>query len=78
MNLEDVIKEMPEKSVGVQWLSKCASGFKSKKRPSEHCEVSFVTDAINPSYAFGKSDKVCAIIWLDKKEFKAAMERLGG
>lgn len=76
MNLEDVIKTMPYDSVGVQWLSECLTNIRQKKKPTEHHEVSFVTEAIDAGFAFGKSDKICAIVWMDKGEFKKAVDKL--
>lgn len=76
MNLADVIKLMPDSAVGVQWLSDCAVSFKEKKRPSLHCEVTFATDAIDPSFGVMKHEKICAIVWLDRKEFSEAVKKI--
>ena len=77
MKLEDLLKAIPDEKIGMQFMNQCVTSAKLKKKPHEHCELTIVTDAVNPNFLMGKSGKVGILLWIDKEAFEAA-KRQGG
>jgi hypothetical protein len=78
MKLEDLLRKIPEEKAGIQILSQCLVGIKEKRRPNIHSEVTFVSDAVTPMFALGKSDKVGIVLWIDKDAYNEAIKKQGG
>lgn len=74
MKLEDLLREIPEDKTRIQILSQCLVGIKQKQRPNKHVEMTIVTDAVTPEFAFGESDKIGIVLWIDKDAYAKAIE----
>lgn len=74
MKLEDLLREIPEEKTGIQILSQCLVSINQKKRPNKHVEITMATDAVTPEFAFGRSDKIGIVLWIDKDAYAKAIE----
>jgi len=77
MKLEDILKNIPDDKIGMQFMSQCVIGARLKKKPHEHCELTMVTEEVTPNFLMGKSDKVGILIWIDKDAFEVAKRQEG-
>ena len=77
MKLEDLLRKIPEEKTGIQNLSQCLVSIKGRKRPNTHSEITFVSDAVTPLFALGKSDKIGIIVWIDKDSYAEAIQQGG-
>lgn len=76
MNLTDILKEVGNDDIKLQFLSNSTVAVKDKKKTND-TEVTFATDRVNSNEVFnGYPNKVGIVVWVDRLVWDSAIECL--
>ena len=75
-SLIEFLEAVGLENVTVQPLHQCITGVAMERKGG--AKVSFLTNEITPSDAFGEMKRTAFIVWLDAKKFDAALEKTKG
>jgi hypothetical protein len=72
--ISELISEIGNDDIAIQFLTVCATGIKTKKNGES--TVTFITDAINATDVATDSGKVGIIVWADRDSYDKAVVKL--
>ncbi|EOJ8425719.1 hypothetical protein ACM43E_001052 [Escherichia coli] len=75
-SLIEFLEAVGLENVTVQPLNQCITGVAMERKGG--AKVSFLTNEITPSDAFGEMKRTAFIVWMDAKKFDAALEKTKG
>lgn len=74
-SLTEVLVEIGDKNIGVQFLQNCISKCRTVKKVTE---VSFLTQEMTPNDVMtGASKKLGIVLWVGVDDYEEAVKRLG-
>lgn len=72
--LTDILKEIGDESIDLQFLGNSTVNIKDKKRTND-TEITFATSIVDCN-SFIDGNKAGIVIWVDKSEYNSAVEKL--
>ena len=75
-SLIEFLEAVGLENVTVKPLHQCITGVAMERKGG--AKVSFLTNEITPSDAFGEMKRTAFIVWMDAKKFDAALEKTKG
>ncbi len=72
--LTDILKEIGDESITLQFLGDSTINIKDKKRTKD-TEITFATSAVDCNSFIG-GDKAGIVLWVDKNEYNSAVAKL--
>ncbi|EIW7013794.1 hypothetical protein [Enterobacter bugandensis] len=75
-SLIEFLEAVGLENMTVQTLHQCITGVAMERKGG--AKVSFLTNEITPSDAFGEMKRTAFIVWMDAKKFDAALEKTKG